>query len=157
MSDTDRRESASRGVHPRRARAYELLAAGVAISAVARELKVKPHTIIAWRDSEEGHREVTAFALKLADARHGELLAAEKRLGRLAGRAVTVLGELLECDDPNVRLKASIALADRGGLPKTERVEVKSEEHDYSGLTDEELRTLRAAQEIQARKKGTPG
>lgn len=155
MSGQNRTESGTdKAPHPRRARAYELLAAGLAVSAIARELKVKRDTVIAWRDSEEGQREVAAFGATLTGARRRALLAAEQRLGTLAARAVNTLGDLLECEDPNVRLKAAVALADRGGLPKTERVEVAAEAHDYSDLTDEELATLRRAQEIQARKKG---
>lgn len=126
-------------VHPRRLRAYELLAAGIGIRAIARELKVKPDTVMGWRDSSEGQREVAAFAAKLADVREGAIVAAEKRLGALAARAVDTLGELLDCEDPNVRLKAAQAIADRGGLPKTERVENAAAPEDLSGFTDDEL------------------
>lgn len=126
-------------VHPRRRRAYELLAAGIGVRATARELKVKHETVIHWRDSDEGQREIAAFAAKLADVREGAIVAAEKRLGALAARAVDTLGELLECEDPNVRLKAAQAIADRGGLPKTERVENAAAPEDLSGFTDDEL------------------
>ncbi len=151
MSGTDRDES-GRSVHPRRLKAYELLASGVGIRAVGRALKVKPDTVIAWRDSDEGQREIRSFGEKLASVRQGALIAAEKRLGALTARAVDTLAELIDCDDPNVRLKAAVAIADRGGLPKTERVEMPAESHDYSDLTDDELETLRAAQAIRERK-----
>lgn len=139
-------------VHPRRLRAYQLLAAGVALRAVARELKVRHETVMHWRDSDEGQREIKAFGERLAHAREGALIAAEKRLGALSSRVVDTLAELMECDDPNVRLRAAVAIADRGGLPKTERVEMPAEAHDYSDLTDDELETLRAAQVIRERK-----
>jgi len=147
----------SKPVHPRRARAYALLAGGAGVRATARELKVKHETIIAWRDSEEGQTELRRLGAKLANVREGELVAAEKRLARLTHRAVDTLGELLESDDEAVRLRAATAIADRGGLPKTERVELPEQVHDYSDLTDEELATLRRAQEIRARKKGAGG
>jgi hypothetical protein len=124
----------------------------VGIRAVGRALKVKPDTVIAWRDSDEGQREIRSFGEKLASVRQGALIAAEKRLGALTARAVDTLAELIDCDDPNVRLKAAVAIADRGGLPKTERVEMPAESHDYSDLTDDELETLRAAQAIRERK-----
>lgn len=153
MSGPNRPESDhAKPPNPRRLKAYQLLAAGVALRAIARELKVKHETVMHWRDSDEGQREIKAFGEKLAGVREGALLASEKRLGALSARAVDTLGELLECPDPNVRLKAAVAIADRGGLPKTERVELPSEAHDYSDLTDEELETLRAAQAIRERK-----
>ena len=140
MSGPNRTESdQTKPVHPRRRRAYELLATGVAVRAIARELNVKHETVLNWRDSEEGQREIKAFAAKLADVREGVIVAAEKRLGALASRAVDTLGELLECEDPNVRLKAAQAIADRGGLPKTERVESAAAPEDLSSFSDEEL------------------
>lgn len=158
MTGPNRTESdQSKAPHPRRARAYALLAGGAGVRAVARELKVKHETIIRWRDSEEGQDEIRRLGAKLAAIREGELAAAEKRLSRLTHRAVDVLSELLESDDEGVRLRAATAIADRGGLPKTERVELPEQGHDYSDLTDEELETLRRAQEIRARKKGAQG
>lgn len=146
------RPKRTEAVHPRRMRAYELLAAGVALRAIARELKVKHETVMNWRDSEEGQREIAAFGAKLADARHGVLFAAEKRLAALSARVVDTLSELLDNEDPNVRLRAAATIADRGGLPKTERVELPAPAQDYSDLTDEELDVLRAAQAIRERK-----
>ena len=158
MSGPNRTESDQpKPVHPRRARAYALLAGGAGVRATARELNVRHETIIAWRDSEEGQMELRRLGAKLANVREGELVAAEKRLARLTHRAVDTLGDLLESGDEAVRLRAAMAIADRGGLPKIERVEVAAETHDYSDLTDEELATLRAAQEIRARKKEAQG
>lgn len=156
MSGPEQAKAGQKPVHPRRQRAYELLAAGVGLRAIGRELKVKHDTVIAWRDSPEGQREVAVIASNLKAVRDAALIAAEKRLGALAARAVDTLAELLESDDENVRLRAATAIADRGGLPKTERVEMPEQAVDYSDLTDEELETIRAAQAIRARKAKAP-
>ena len=83
-----------------------------------------------WRDSDEGQRAAQGLG-RGSHRREGALIAAEKRLGALSSRVVRHAGGAPRRDDPNVRLRAAVDPRPRR-LPKTERVEMPAEAHDYS-------------------------
>lgn len=134
-----------------RSDAYRMLAEGVSCSAVARELKVRVDTVIVWRDSPEGEKEIR----RLKELRNVELGAtlreARKDLEMLIPRAIKALGDSLASSNPNVKVRAAAQILDRGGLPRTEVHEEHTGELDLSGLSPEELDQLRALHAKAAR------
>lgn len=144
---TNRQGAASRKIGPdARQEAFRLIVEGLPLAAIARRLKVKAHTIAAWRDSEEG----MAALKKLRAAREQELGAtvrnARVQLEAALPRAVQVLTDLLDAHDPKVRMRAAAQVCDRGGVIRTERL-IDGEDPDALDLTTldpEELEQVRA-------------
>lgn len=144
---TNRQGAASRKIGPdARQEAFRLIVEGLPLAAIARRLKVKAHTIAAWRDSEEG----MAALKKLRAAREQELGAtvrnARVQLEAALPRAVQVLTDLLDAADPKVRMRAAAQVCDRGGVIRTERL-IDGEDPDALDLTTldpEELEQVRA-------------
>lgn len=151
-------ERARRKIGPdAREEAYRLIVEGLPLAAIARKLRVKAHTIAAWRDSEEGISRLKA----LREARNMELGAALKsvrlQIEAALPRAAQVMADLLDHPDPKVRLRAAAQLCDRGGVIRTERLLDGQDPDalDLSELTAEELDQLRALHE-KASRRGPP-
>lgn len=150
-----RHASAGRKIGPdAREEAYRLIVEGLPLAAIARELRVKAHTIAAWRDSEEG----IARLKELREARNVELGATLKsvrlQIEAALPRAAQVMADLLDHPDPKVRLRAAAQLCDRGGVIRTERLLEGQDPDslDLSSLTAEELDLLRALHEKASRR-----
>lgn len=139
-----------------REEAYRLIVEGLPLAAIARKLRVKAHTIAAWRDSEEGISRLKA----LREARNMELGATLKsvrlQIEAALPRAAQVMADLLDHPDPKVRLRAAAQLCDRGGVIRTERLLEGQDPDslDLSELTAEELDQARALL-AKAAKRGT--
>lgn len=136
-----------------REEAYRMIAEGIPMRAVARELRVNHETVTAWRDSSEGKERLDALRAK----RDQELGAIQRKarlqLEALIPRAVQRLGDALESANLNVVVRASAQILDRAGMPRTERVEAVGDgEIDLSELTAEELDQLRALHEKASRR-----
>lgn len=140
-------EGARRKIGPdAREEAYRLIVEGLPLAAVARKLRVKAHTIAAWRDSEEGISRLK----ELREARNIELGATLKsvrlQIEAALPRAAQVMADLLDHPDPKVRLRAAAQLCDRGGVIRTERLLEGQDPDslDLSALSPEDLEQLRA-------------
>lgn len=154
-SGTKRHAAAGRKIGPdAREEAYRLIVEGLPLAAIARKLRVKAHTIAAWRDSEEGISRLKA----LREARNMELGATLKsvrlQIEAALPRAAQVMADLLDHPDPKVRLRAAAQLCDRGGVIRTERLLDGQDPDalDLSELTAEELDQLRALHEKASRR-----
>lgn len=141
-----------RGGPDARLEAMRRLAEGELMASVARALGVRENTIRDWRDSPDGARELAA-ARKAREASFADAVEGARRIVREnLERAAQVLADQLGHPDPGVCSLAARTLLDRGGVPRTERVEsAPAVEEDLSTLTDEEFATLRA---IKAKLKG---
>jgi transposase-like protein len=131
-----------------RARAMELLAEGYTVTAVARQLGLSRPTVRGWRDSPDGQKQLAA-ARAARDAESREVVADARRIVRAnLAFAAQVLADKLRSPHPHVALAAARELLDRGGLPRTERVEGGgAPAADLSRLTDDELVTLARLQQ----------
>ncbi len=131
----------TRGGPDARVEAMRLLAEGYTASSVAQQLGVDRGTVREWRDSPEGQRELAA-ARKAREDSFAEAIEDSRRVLRDgAVRAAQVLVDQLDDTDPAVAASAARTLLDRVGVPRTERVEVKSDDsgEDLSRLSDEEF------------------
>lgn len=139
------RDASSKGGPEARAEAMRLLAEGFMVTAVAEDLGVARATVIRWRDSPEGARELAAAraarAASFADAAED----ARRILRESTAKAAQLLVEHLDASDPAVASLAARTILDRVGVPRTERVEaVVAPARDLSKLTDDELAQLEA-------------
>lgn len=139
-----------------RKKAMRLLAEGFTVTAAAAQVDVHRTTVTSWRDSPEGRAELTE-ARKVVAAEM-ETIVGEWRAGlRALGReALEVLRDKLGSDVPFEALAAAREVFDRGGLPKSTKVEtVAGEPEDLTQLSDEELEQYESlAQKVRAGKRG---
>lgn len=134
-----------RGGAVARAEAMRLLAEGFTLSSIAAELDVDRCTVREWRDSPAGRAELAA-ARKAREASFADAVADAHRIVREnLPRALLVLVDQLDHPDPSVASLAARTLADRGGVPRTQRVESAPESDvDLSQLSDAEFEQFRA-------------
>lgn len=151
MSDTNRQQPApakKKGGRPApealRVRALAMLAEGNTVAAAAAAVKVKPHTVAAWRDSPEGQKLLADAREKRAAEMAGAAKKARAVLDEAAVQAAQVLADGLFAKAPNVRIRAAREILGRVGVPTlTEsRVTVNDDGADLSRLSLEELKTL---------------
>lgn len=75
-----------------------------------------------------------------------EMRAAKDSLEALSPKAVSVLGDLLECSDPKVRAQVGLGIVKAVGLDEPQRHEFNDKterpESPFAGLDPEELRAL---------------
>lgn len=90
--------------------AAQLLAAGTSVKATAQVVGLAPNTVSSFRDDPEFLEEFAAVLLRARETMG-------RRLATAADRAASVLLELLDDENPQVRLRAAVELADRCGLP----------------------------------------
>jgi hypothetical protein len=128
-----------------RAEGMRLLAEGFQVLAVAEQLSVDRATVLRWRDSPEGARELAAARSARAASFANAAEDARRILREATAKAAQVLVEQLDDDDPAARSLAARTILDRVGVPRTERVEaVVAPARDLSKLTDDELAQLEA-------------
>lgn len=140
---------------PAREEAYQMIAQGIPLRAVARELRIAHETVMVWRDSPEGQKRLEELRRK-RDVELGAVLnKARQRLEELIPRAIERLSDALESPNPQVALRAAREILDRGGLPRTEIHENRAEALDLSVLAEEDLDTLRRIHETAARRQTT--
>ena len=134
-----------RGGPDARLEAMRRLAEGELMASVARALGVRENTIRDWRDSPEGQRELAA-ARKAREASFADAVEGARRIVREnLERAAQVLADQLGHPDPGVCSLAARTLLDRGGVPRTERVETQAKTDEVlEQLTDDELATYEA-------------
>lgn len=122
-----------------------MLAEGENITAVAEACDVSRTTIYQWRASPEGQR-LYAEAKKARDeALKGAIEEARTILRAGAVDAARTLVELSGSGPAPERVRASVTILDRVGLPKVERLEtVETTDEDLGLLTDTELEQLEA-------------
>lgn len=137
----------------RRPEAMRLLAEGLPLSAVARQLQCARDTVRDWRDSPEGQRELEA-ARKARDLKADEVAEAARRVLReSAARAAQILVDRLDAGGSGEATRAACAILDRVGVPRVERVETTVDSAlDMSVYSDEELAVLEALQAKGRRK-----
>lgn len=117
--------------HPKRDRLLMRLLDGARYGEIARELSVTYETVRQWKADPDVQADLNTM--------RDERMTNARELGKAATEeAVRVLYELLEHDDPDVRIKAANSLLDRFGAPKTSKVEATIEEPT---VTSDELRS----------------
>lgn len=120
-----------------------LLADGMQVSAVAEKIGVDRRTVRVWRDSDEGQIELRRARDARADLFRDAAEDARKIIRESLAKAAQVLADDLDSEDAEVRNRSARTLLDRGGVPRTERVEtVTTSEMDLSQLTDDEVKEL---------------
>lgn len=129
-----------------RAEAMRLLAEGYTLTSVAEALSVDRGTVREWRDSPAGSKEL-AIARKAREAAFADAVEDGRRIIKEAlPRAMQILVDQLDDRDPAVVSLAARTIADRAGLPRTQRVEQGAPPVDLSKLTVEELAQYEALQ-----------
>ena len=128
-----------------RAEAMKLLAEGFTLTSVAANLGVDRCTVREWRDSPQGQAELAA-ARKAREAAFADAVADAHRIVREAlPRALQVIVDQLDHPDPAVASLAARTLADRGGVPRAQRIESTPESDiDLSQLSNAEFEQFRA-------------
>lgn len=138
--------SLARGGPEARAEAMRLLAEGFTLTSVAEALGVDRGTVREWRDSPAGRAEL-ATARKAREAVFADAVGDGQRILRESlPRAMQVLVDQLDHADPAVASLAARTIADRAGLPRTQRVEQDTPPVNLSKLTQEELDQYEALQ-----------
>ena len=135
-----------------RAEAMRLLVEGMPVGEVADALGVDRHTVAKWKNSPEGYQQLAA-ARKAREAVYRDVVAdGVRKIREATDRAIDVLVEQLDHKDPEVRSLAARTLLDRGGIPRTQRIEnANGTGFDWSKLSPEELRAARELQrKVQA-------
>jgi hypothetical protein len=134
-----------RGGPEARAEAMRLLAEGFTLTSVAEHLGMARCTVREWRDSPAGQIELAA-ARKAREASFADAVADAHRIVREAlPRALQIIVDQLDDPDPAVASLAARTLADRGGVPRAQRIESAPESDiDLSLLSDAEFEQLRA-------------
>lgn len=155
---TDTKRNTRRIGPEARVEAMRLLAEGHAVRAVGRLLRVRPQTVMDWRDSPEGQQQLAEARRARAEALATATEDAHRVLREGATRAAQVLVDNLHAARANSRTKAAQEILDRIGLPRTERVEAVGGLAllDLTRLSDEELEALDRIT-TKARKDGTHG
>ena len=130
-----------------RAEAMRMLVAGMPIGEVADALGVDRGTITAWKHSPEGYS-VLAEARKAREAVYRDAVAdGVRKIREATDKAIDVLVDQLDHSDPEVRSLAARTLLDRGGIPRTQRLETSAAPAvDYGKLSPDELRAVRELQ-----------
>jgi len=128
-----------------RAVAMKLLAEGLTVSAVAREVGVDRTSVRTWRDSIEGQRELDD-ARKARSAAFDDAAEQSRRILREAAPlAAQRLRDRLASTVPFEAVTAAEAILARVGVPRASKVEnVGGNGLDLSRLTDKELEQLEA-------------
>jgi hypothetical protein len=120
------------------------LEAGQSVAFIARALTCARLTVRMVRDDPEMQTRI-ASACKTREATHAEALATARQLMLEATPQVAqAFIDALDHADPRVRLQAAKEIADRIGLPRTERLESSTAPVDLSKLTTEEVEQLAA-------------
>ena len=123
-----------------RADAMRLLAEGYLVGAVAAEVGVDRGTVQDWRDSPDGRAELALARKAREDTFKDAAESARRAIRESLDRAVQELVDQLTHRDPAVRSLAARTLLDRGGVPRTQRVEsAAAPEGDLAHLSDDEL------------------
>ena len=118
------------------------LEAGQSVAHIARAMTVAKLTVRTVRAEPEVQARIAA-ACKAREEAHVAALATARGLMLEATPAVAqVFVDALEHADPRVRLAVAKEIADRVGLPRTERLESAGAPMDLSKLTTEEVETL---------------
>lgn len=130
-----------KGGEDARAEAMRLLAEGHMVVTVAEQVGVAEKTVRRWRDSPDGQ----AALRKVREARAAQFRDAAEGARRIIRESLEAAAQVLVDDlrstDPEVRNRAARTLLDRGGVPRTERVETATVDPvDLSKLDDDELR-----------------
>lgn len=128
-----------------RAEAMKLLAEGFTLTSVADTIGVDRWTVREWRDSPAGQIELAA-ARKAREAAFADAVADAHRIVREAlPRALQIIVDQLDDPDPAVASLAARTLADRGGVPRAQRIESAPESDvDLARLSDAEFEQFRA-------------
>lgn len=138
-------KGASRGGAEARARAMALLVEGLTLSATARTVGVNRKTVREWRDSRAGQAELAAARRARAVALGDVVGDARALVAENVVRAVQTLVDRLDARMNKDAIAAAQALLDRGGLSRTERLEIaKRSPVDLSKLSDAEFAEYRA-------------
>jgi len=135
-----------------RAEAMRLLVEGMPVGEVADAIGVDRGTISRWKNSPEGYQQLAA-ARKARETVYRDAVAdGVRKIREYTDRAIDVLAEQLDHHDPEVRSLAARTLLDRGGIPRTQRIEnANGTGFDWSKLTPDELRAAREMQrKVQA-------
>ncbi len=131
-----------------RERGLVLLEAGESISAIAREVGVLRLTVRAWRDSPEGRARMTVALdarARDAEAQRAARARANQIICEATVEAAHVLRDALRSPDHAARIRAADSLLDRGGAPKSTKVDATvTPGVDLSKLTDDEAAQLEA-------------
>lgn len=140
MTSGNQREPGSAA---RRARALEMLAGGTPVPEVAKAVGVSKSTVQNWQS--QGRAEILAAADERVAGIVDGAVEARKRLAEATPKAVEVVLELMDDDAPDaacaaVRLRAAMAVLDRGGVPVLTKLE-----HSEAPPDDETLRRLALA------------
>lgn len=132
-----------------RAEALRLLTENYTLSAVARMLGVNRNTVREWRDSPEGQRSLEQARTARAEQYQNAAEQARQVIRENVARAAQTLADNLDAPNRRDRATAARELLDRGGVPRTERVEGGAgRSADLSRLTDEQLVQLARLQQL---------
>ena len=125
-----------------------MLVEGMPVGEVADLLGVDRHTVSQWKNSPEGYR-VMSDSRKAREAVYRDVAAdGVRKIREAVDKAIDVLVEQLDHRDPEVRSLAARTLLDRGGIPRTQRLETSAAPAvDYTKLSPDELRAVREAQQ----------
>lgn len=133
-----------------RARVLDLLEAGESLAAIAREAGVDRKTARAIRGTLEGQERVARGLDERArhtEAQRAARARAHQVICEAIERAAEVLRDELDGPDRAARLRAAESLLDRGGAPKSTKVDTTVRASvDLSKLSDDELDTLERLQ-----------
>ena len=131
-----------------RGEAMRLLAEGLPVVDVAEACGVDEKTVRRWKSSPEGYQQLAA-ARKAREAVYRDVAAdGVRKIREAVDKAIDVLVEQLDHRDPEVRSLAARTLLDRGGIPRTQRLETSAAPAvDYTKLSPDELRAVREAQQ----------
>jgi transposase-like protein len=126
-----------------RDRAMALLAEGLSIAEVSRQLDVHRRTIEKWR-ATTGAAALETAKEQASEAFQSTVETARARLSAAADEATDVLLEVLREGEHGDKLRAASMLFDRVGLPRTQRIETPPSPLDTSRLTPEQIEQLDA-------------
>lgn len=130
-----------------RAEAMRLLVEGMPVGEVAEVLGVDRGTVAKWKNTPDGYRQL-AEARRARESVYRDAAAdGVRKIREAVDKAIDVLVDQLDHRDPEIRSLAARTLLDRGGIPRTQRVEnAGASSFDYSKLSPDELRAVREAQ-----------
>lgn len=125
-----------------------MLVEGMPVGEVADVLGVDRHTVAKWKNSPDGYRQLAEARKARQDVYRDAAADGVRRIREAVDKAIDVLVEQLDHHDAEVRSLAARTLLDRGGIPRTQRVEnAGASGFDYSKLSPDELRAVREAQQ----------
>ncbi len=132
------------GATERTAEITRRLEAGQSVAHIARELTCARLTVRTVRNDPEMQARIAAACKAREDAHAGHLATARGLMLEATIDVAQAFIDALDHADPRVRLLAAKEIADRIGLPRTERLESAAPPTDLSKLSTEELEQLAA-------------